>query len=456
MKIFNTLTKKKETLDLLRDFEVSMYVCGPTVYDVGHLGHGRAAVVFDVSRKYFEYKGLKVKFITNYTDIDDKTINRAAELSISVPELVARIVPEYERDFKELGIAPPTKQTYATKYIKEMIELIKRLEKAGVTYSLDDGVYFDVSKFPAYGKLSGQKLEDLQMGARVEVNKNKRNPYDFVLWKFEKPGEPSWESAFGKGRPGWHIECSAMCFKELGETFDIHGGGQDLIFPHHECEIAQSETANGKPFARYWMHNGFVNINKEKMSKSLKNFVTLKEVFKKYSGKVLRLMYLQKHYRAPIDFSWDLIEQARSALARIHEFSIKLAQYKAFGGKADFEKYIQKFLKKFEAAMDDDFETPEALASLYDFISDINKIIDKGFDENAKKKILETLRAVDNVLGIIFSDEKIPKEIIDLANERLIERENKNFEAADNLRSAIIKKGYEIEDTEDGFLIRKV
>lgn len=455
MKIFNTLTKKKETLDLLRDNEVSMYVCGPTVYDVGHLGHGRAATIFDVVRKYFEYKGLKVRFITNYTDIDDKTIARAKELKISVPDLVKKIVPEYERDFKELGIAPPTKQTYATKYIKEMIDLIKRLEKAGATYNLDDGVYFDVSKFKKYGKLSGQRLEELQMGARVEVNKNKRNPYDFVLWKFEKPGEPSWDSPFGKGRPGWHIECSAMCFGELGETFDIHGGGQDLIFPHHECEIAQSETASGKQFARYWMHNGFVNINKEKMSKSLKNFVTLKEVFEKYPGKVLRLMYLQKHYRAPLDFSWDLIESARSALARIHEFSIKLAQYKAYGGMADTEKYIQKFLKKFETAMDDDFETPEALAALYDFISDINKTIDKGFDEVAKEKILHALRRVDSVLGVIFSDEKIPREIIDLANERLAERKNKNFKKADELRLAIMKKGYEIEDTEDAFLIRK-
>lgn len=453
MKIFNTLAKKKEIFKPLRDGEISMYVCGPTVYDVGHLGHGRAAVVFDIIRKYFEYKGFNVKFITNYTDIEDKIINRAAERAITVEALVKEIIPEYERDFKELGIAAPTKQTYATKYIKEMIDLIKRLDHAGATYKLDDGIYFDISKFKKYGALSGQKLEDLQMGSRVEVNKNKRNPQDFVLWKFDKPGEPSWPSPWGKGRPGWHIECSAMCFSELGETFDIHGGGQDLIFPHHECEIAQSECASGKQFAKYWMHNGFVNINKEKMSKSLKNFVTLKDVFEKYSGRVLRFMYLQKHYRAPIDFSWDLIESTKNSLARIHEFSTKLMQYIA-NGKSAVD--TTGFLKKFEKAMNNDFETPEALAALFDFINDVNKKMEKGFSADTKEKVISALKKVDAVFGIIFSEEKIPHHIVVLANERLAERHNKNFGRADEIRKEIISEGYDIEDMKDGYILKKI
>ncbi|KKR06999.1 MAG: cysteinyl-tRNA synthetase, cysteinyl-tRNA synthetase [Candidatus Peregrinibacteria bacterium GW2011_GWC2_39_14] len=458
MKIYNTLKKKKQEFKPIKEGEVKMYVCGPTVYDLGHLGHGRAATVFDMIRKYLEYKGNEVNFVTNYTDIDDKMINRAKEKGISVSELAAQIIPEYERDFAAIGIKPATKQTRATDYIQPMVELIKKLEEVGAAYELKDGVYFDIKKFKKYGKLSGQSLKDLQMGARVDVNEEKRNPQDFVLWKFEKPDEPSWDSPWGKGRPGWHLECSAMVKKELGETIDIHGGGQDLIFPHHECEVAQSEAANGCDFANFWVHNGFVNINKEKMSKSLHNFITLRDVLNKYSGQVLRLFYLQKHYRAPLDFSEEALEQAKNGLKRVHDFSLKLVQAEGDGGNFETtpKSAIEKFVKKFEKAMDDDFETPSALAALFDFISDVNKVLEKGLNQKSKSEILAVLKRVDEVLGIVFSVEKIPLEVVSLANERLIERKNRNFARSDELRKEIVVKGYDIEDTKDGFILKKI
>jgi cysteinyl-tRNA synthetase len=456
MKIYNTLKKKKQEFKPIKEGEVKMYVCGPTVYDSSHLGHGRAATVFDMIRKYLEYKGNEVNFVTNYTDIDDKMINRAKEKEISVSELAAQIIPEYERDFAAIGIKSATKQTRATDYIQPMIDLIKKLEEVGAAYVLKDGVYFDIKKFKKYGKLSGQSLKDLQMGARVDVNEEKHNPQDFVLWKFEKPGEPSWDSPWGKGRPGWHLECSAMVKKELGKTIDIHGGGQDLIFPHHECEVAQSEMANGCEFANFWIHNGFVNINKEKMSKSLHNFVILRDVLNEYSGQVLRLFYLQKHYRAPLDFSEEALEQAKNGLKRVHDFSLKLVQGDGNGGEVVSGSVIEKFIKKFEKAMDDDFETPSALAALFDFISDVNKALEKGLNQKSKSEILAVLKRVDEVFGIIFSSERIPLEVVSLANERLIERKNRNFARSDELRKEIIAKGYDIEDTKDGYILKKI
>ncbi|MBI2634818.1 cysteine--tRNA ligase [Candidatus Peregrinibacteria bacterium] len=298
IQIFNTKSGKKEKFKPLKNGCAGMYVCGPTVYDSAHLGHGRSAVSFDVIRRYFVYRGYNVKFVSNYTDIDDKMINRAHEEGIEVSELAEKIVPEYERDYGALGVMKPDIQPKATEHIEEMVEIIKKLEDGGYTYVLDDGVYFDVNKFAAYGELSGQNLENLKMGARVEVKESKRNPYDFVLWKFKKEGEPFWASPWGDGRPGWHIECSAMSYKHLGESFDIHGGGLDLTFPHHECEVAQSIGAFGKgKFARYWIHNGFITIDNEKMSKSLGNFFTLKDIFKKYAPKAVRLMFLQKQWK---------------------------------------------------------------------------------------------------------------------------------------------------------------
>ncbi|MEK7547952.1 MAG: cysteine--tRNA ligase, partial [Patescibacteria group bacterium] len=303
MKIFDTKSGKKVEFIPLKKGEIGMYVCGPTVYDTAHLGHGRSAVSFDVIRRYFIYKGYKVNYVSNYTDIDDKMINRAKDERIEVSELAARVIPIYEKDYAALGVMKPDVQPRATEYIKEMVKLIEKLDSKGYVYVLDDGVYFDVTKFADYGKFSGQALSELQMGARVEVKETKRNPQDFVLWKFKKEGEPSWEGPkiagqLGQqGRPGWHIECSAMSYKNLGESFDIHGGGLDLKFPHHECEVAQSVACfGGGTFAKYWLHNGFINIDNEKMSKSLGNFFTLKEIFEKYDPQVVRFMFLQTHY----------------------------------------------------------------------------------------------------------------------------------------------------------------
>jgi cysteinyl-tRNA synthetase len=321
MKIFNSKSGKKEIFESIENDKVGIYVCGPTVYDSPHLGHGRSAVSFDVIRRYFLYKGYSVKFVSNYTDVDDKMINRANEEGVSIKELADRVIVEYQKDYEDLGIMPPDVQPKATDHIEEVIDIVSRLESEGVTYMLEDGVYFDVSKYPDYGKFSSQNIEDLQMGARVEVKEAKRNPQDFVLWKLKKEGEPFWASPWGDGRPGWHIECSAMSFRHLGEKFDIHGGGLDLKFPHHECEVAQSLSCFGEEsFARYWMHNGFIQVDNEKMSKSLGNFFSLKDIFKKYDPKVVRFMFLQTHYRNPINFSDVLLEQAGAGLDRLHGF----------------------------------------------------------------------------------------------------------------------------------------
>ncbi|MBP9770953.1 cysteine--tRNA ligase, partial [Candidatus Gracilibacteria bacterium] len=321
IKIYDTLTAKKVDFVPLDEGKVGIYVCGPTVYDSAHLGHGRSAVSFDVIRRYFIYRGYEVKYVSNYTDIDDKMINRANQEGISVKELSDKVIPIYAKDYGALGVMVPDVQPLATDHVPEMIELIQGLEKQGFTYVLDDGVYYEVAKFTEYGKLSKQKLEDLRVGSRVEVKDGKKSPYDFVLWKFKKEGEPSWSSPWGEGRPGWHIECSAMTWKHLGEKFDIHGGGLDLTFPHHECEIAQSEPVFGKgSFSKYWMHNGFINVDNEKMSKSLGNFFTLKEIFEKYDPKVVRFMFLQTHYRNPVNFSNVLLDQAKAGLSRLHDF----------------------------------------------------------------------------------------------------------------------------------------
>ncbi|MDP2624980.1 MAG: cysteine--tRNA ligase, partial [Candidatus Peregrinibacteria bacterium] len=328
--VYNTLTNQKEGFKPIQEGKVDMYLCGPTVYDNGHLGHGRSAVAFDIIRRYLEYvyREENVTFVTNYTDIDDKMINRANEEGITVKELADRIIPEYEKDYGSLGVKPPTIQTLATEYVDQMIEIVEKLIKEEYAYELEDGVYFEVEKFKEYGKLSNQKREELQAGSRIDKNDNKRHPHDFVLWKKEKPGEPSWDSPWGKGRPGWHIECSAMSYSNLGQPFDIHGGGQDLTFPHHECEIAQSEAAYGVQFCNVWLHNGFITVDKEKMSKSLGNFFTLKDIFKKYDPRAVRYFFLTSHYRSPIEFSDQQLEQAKNTLDRIRDFLLNLSHYK--------------------------------------------------------------------------------------------------------------------------------
>ncbi|MFA6917316.1 MAG: cysteine--tRNA ligase [Candidatus Gracilibacteria bacterium] len=459
LQIYDSRLKKKVEFKPLKKGEVGMYVCGPTVYDKAHLGHGRSAVSFDVVRKYLEYKGYKVLFVSNYTDIDDKMINRAKEEGISVEALADKVIPIYERDYEALGIKKPDIMPKATEHVKEIIELIKKLEKAEYTYVLEDGVCYDVSKYPAYGELSGQSLEELKMGARIDVNESKRNPYDFVLWKFKKEGEPAWQSPWGEGRPGWHIECSAMTWKHLGEKFDIHGGGLDLKFPHHECEAAQSCGAFGKgTFAQYWIHNGFIQVNNEKMSKSLGNFFTLEDIFAKYDPQVVRFMFLQTHYRNPINFSDQLLEQAKASLERIHGFvrviETEIGSMSGDGGVVDFDKYK----KDFENSMDNDFDTSGALSVVFDLVKEANTLKTEGkLSKSDAEKIMSFLKGIDSVLGIISprGEATIDSDVQSMITQREEARKNKDFKKSDEIRAELLKKGIVLEDTPNGTIWKK-
>ncbi|MFA5947556.1 MAG: cysteine--tRNA ligase [Candidatus Gracilibacteria bacterium] len=468
MKIYDSRLQKKIDFKPIKEGEIKMYVCGPTVYDRAHLGHGRSSVSFDVIRRYFEYKGFKVTYVSNYTDIEDKMINRAKEEGITVKELADKVIPIYERDYGLLGIKKPDFQPKATQYIDEMIEIIKELEEKGFIYVIDgDGVYYDVSKYKDYGELSGQKLDDLKIGARIDVNDQKRNPYDFVLWKFKKEGEPSWKSPWGEGRPGWHIECSAMVWKLLGEKFDIHGGGLDLKFPHHECEIAQSCGAFGKgTFAQHWMHNGFIQINNEKMSKSLGNFFTLEDIFKKYDPQVVRFMFLQTHYRNPINFSDQLLEQAKSGLRRVHDFVGELNRRKNHAkdnhindNQIDTEliSILNEAKELFESSMDDDFNTSGALSSVFMLLDKVISIIHKTLSVEEFDKILDYLGKMDSILGVIFprEEQKIGGDVEDLIKQREEARKNKDFKKSDEIRADLLKKGIVLEDTPNGTIWKK-
>lgn len=459
MKVYNTLTRKKEEFRPLNGNTVKMYLCGPTVYAPAHLGHGRSSVAFDVVRRYLMFKGYDVIFASNYTDIDDKMIKNAKEKNLTVKELADSVMPLYEKDYGELNVLPPDHQPRATQYISDIIDIIKKLEEKDATYELEDGVYFDISTFPDYGKLSNQKLEELQMGARVEVNEDKRNPQDFALWKKEKPGEPSFESPWGKGRPGWHVECSAMSMSLLGETLDIHAGGADLVFPHHECEIAQSEKATGEPFAKYWMHNGFININEEKMSKSLGNIISLNDLITEYGGDVIRYLYLQTHYRSPINFTDSLLEQSKNSLARIHDFVRNLEMPKEKGGLSDqVKQYVENARTKFISGMDDDFETPEALAALYELIKDINIYQDDiNLTQSDKDEILKFLHEIDTVFAFIFTEkQEISEEIEELIENREKARKEKDYQKADEIRDLLKEKGVIVEDTDKGTIWKNI
>lgn len=436
-----------------------MYVCGPTVYDIGHLGHARAAVSFDIIRRYFIYKGFRVTFVSNITDVDDKIIKRAAEEGIAESELAARIIPEYEKDYGALGIMPSDHQPRATQYIPKMVTLVEKLMKKGAAYETNDGVYFDVSSFKDYGKLSKKKVEELHAGARIVVDEKKRNPADFALWKKEKPGEPSWKGPHGiAGRPGWHIECSAMSMDLLGETFDIHGGGIDLVFPHHEDEIAQSESATGKPFSRFWLHNGHIQVDKEKMSKSLGNFFTIKEILAKYHPLVVRYFLLSTHYRMPIDFSDDLLEQAKNSLSRLHDFMRRLrnAVIASFAPQPQnvtlsMSKRVQETEQEFERALDDDLEISKALAALFDFINEANKLFDAGkFPKNDIARIQAAMEKFDSVLGVLKHDEVLSADTEKLIAERNEARKNKDFKKSDAIRKELEKRGILLEDTANG------
>jgi cysteinyl-tRNA synthetase len=439
LRLYNTLTRKKEIFKPVHDKNVHMYVCGPTVNDVPHLGHARQQISFDILRRYLTFLGYNVKFVSNITDIEDKIIGKANELGVSIKELSKKNEKEHMQDYKELGIEKPNVQPRATEYISQMIDLVKRLEKKGYTYTIEgDGVYYDISKFNNYGKLSHQKVENLKTGARVKAKNEKRNDGDFVLWKFSKKGEPSWDSPWGKGRPGWHIECSAMSYSILGLPLDIHGGGQDLIFPHHEDEIAQSEAGYGKKFSNYWMHNGMVNVDNVKMSKSLGNFTTVKYLLKEFSGEVIRYFVISAYYRKPIDFTRSGMEYAKNSYQRLKNIISSLS---------DDKKLNKKYLKEFEKAMNDDINTPRALQVLWKLVRD-KKAIGK----------IQTIKKVDGVLGLdLLKKEKveIPEEVRKLADERETARKNKNWKRSDELREKINKKGYVIEDTDKGWEIKR-
>ncbi len=453
LKLYNTLARKKEIFKPVNKKEVRIYVCGPTVNDVPHLGHARSQISFDVLRRYLKFLGYKVKFVSNITDIEDKIINKAKELGISIKELTKKNYSEHMEDYSALGIEKPDVQPFATKYVKEMINLISNLEKKGYTYVVEnDGVYFDISKFKDYGKLSHQKIENLKTGARVQ--KNKKNN-DFVLWKFSKKGEPSWKSPWGDGRPGWHIECSAMSYSILGLPLDIHGGGQDLIFPHHEDEIAQSEAGYGKKFANFWVHNGMVNVDKVKMSKSLGNFRTIKDLLEKYSGEVIRYFVISTQYRKPIDFSNKSLENAKNSYERLKNICADLDDDKKIRSeqcsgivRPSVVKRNKNYLEEFESAMNDDLNTPNALQVLWKLVR----------DENALGKY-KTIKKIDEVFGLKLLEKekvKIPLEIKKMIKEREIARREKDWGKADELRDEIKRKGFVLEDGEKGVEVKKL
>lgn len=461
MKIYDTLSKKKVELATLKDRNIGIYLCGPTVYDYGHLGHGRSAVVFDLMRRFLMYRGFRVTFVRNWTDIDDRTIERAAREGVSVRELTERFIEIYREDFASLNILEPDFAPKATDHIAHMLEHIEKLFEKGHAYILDDGVYFDVSTFPQYGSLSGQEKEGLRTGARVAPSDKKRNPGDFVLWKFEKPGEPSWESRWGKGRPGWHIECSAMSVLYLGETFDIHCGGQDLIFPHHEDEIAQARGA-GYGFARYWMHNGFLNIDDEKMSKSLGNFFTLRQAFEKFNPLSVRFFLLQTHYRSPLSFSEDALRQADSARERYDNFLLRVSERASQQGHGKKNGRVAMLVKEatggFEEGLDDDLNVSKSLASISDLVREVNRMIDErtlGSDDAGI--VYDFMKGVDSVLGVFtFERELLPADIERLIEERNRAREKKEYERADSIRQQLADRGILLEDTKQGTRWKKI
>ena len=407
LSIYNTLTGKKEPFHPLQPKIVRMYVCGVTVYDYSHIGHARSALVFDVIRRYLESTGYQVEFVKNFTDVDDKIIKRANEQGVSCETLTAKYIQAYYEDMERLGIRQASIEPKATEHMTDIVRLTETLVKKGLAYQVDGDVYFEVAKYSGYGHLSKRKLEDLQAGARVDVDERKRSPMDFALWKRSKPGEPSWESPWGPGRPGWHIECSAMSIKYLGETFDIHGGGMDLIFPHHENEIAQSSGATGKEFARYWIHNGFVQINQEKMSKSLGNFFTIREIFEKSewpeaeTGEMLRYFLLGTHYRSPLDFSDRSLQEAKNALDGFYDLFTRLNESE---DRATADKRLMAAIAErkvaFRDAMDDDFNTPVAIAVLQRLKSDVNKLLSQGLSTEARKIAREEFRSLGNNLGL--------------------------------------------------------
>ena len=465
MKIFNTMTRRKDDFIPLSEGKVGIYVCGSTVYDFIHIGNARPMVVFDTLRRYFEYLGYEVTYIQNFTDIDDKMIKRANESGITVKQLGDRFINEFYTDANGLGIMPASVNPRATEHIQEIINIISTLEEKGFAYNVDGDVYFDTQKFSSYGRLCGQNLDDLNMGARIDVNNVKKNPMDFALWKSKKEGEPYWESPWGEGRPGWHIECSAMSMKYLGPTFDIHAGGLDLIFPHHENEIAQSECCTGKQFARYWMHNGYIQINGEKMSKSLGNFITVRQVSEKYDLEVLRMFLLQVQYRNPINYTDDAILATKNALDRLYNLKFRLEQIisekkdDASENDPEWQSALDKYRTAFIAKMDDDLNTADALSVIFDLVREINTSINDDFSSSKAKAALNMLTELTGVLGLLkrrTNDTSIDSEIEELIAQRQAARKNKNWAEADRIRDLLKSKGIILEDTKDGVHWKKI
>ncbi len=459
IKVYNTLNKKKEEFIPLTPGEVKMYVCGPTVYNFFHIGNGRTFIVFDTIRRYFEYRGFKVDFVQNFTDIDDKMIKKANEEGTTVKKIGDTYIKEYYQDADALNIERATVNPRATEFIGEIIKFVKGLVDKGYAYEVDGDVYFSTKKFEGYGKLSGQNIEDLQSGARISVDERKKDPMDFAIWKAQKPGEPAWNSPWGMGRPGWHIECSCMAKKLLGETIDIHAGGSDLKFPHHENEIAQSEALTGEPFARYWLHSAFVNVNNEKMSKSLNNFFTAREILERYDADVIRFLMLSAHYRQQLNFSEDLLESAKASVERIYnaignlenlidEVSREEINEEEKAYLESLNKYKEKYIEK----MDDDFNTADAITAIFDLIKDTNTNITIDSSKELAQKALELIRELGAPLGMFQKSTKgnLEEEIEALIAKRQQARKDRDFALADKIRDELKDRGIVLEDTPQG------
>lgn len=468
LKIYNSLSKKKEEFKPVNPPNVHMYNCGPTVYDYFHIGNARSFIMGDIIRKYLIYKGYNVKYVMNLTDVEDKIIKKANEQKIDTTKITSKFIDAFLEDIKRLGVQEADVYPKATEHMDDIISMVENLEEKGLAYNVNGNVFYNVSKFNGYGKLSGKKIDELESGSRIEINEEKKNPLDFALWKKAKEGEPSWDSPWGKGRPGWHIECSAMSCKHLGNTFDIHAGGNDLIFPHHENEIAQSEAASGQKFVNYWMHFGFLNINNEKMSKSLGNFFTAREILKTYSAEAIRMSFAQTHYAGPLNFSEEFLQSAQKGLEKLVNIAEKIEEELKHDNEGsvlgfDFNRYVNAF----EEAMDDDFNTPQATAVIFDFVRDVNRTIsenehiDKAFYIHAKTFLEKTAQGVLGILNFEnlnkVSDGSLESELIELLiNLRSEAKNEKNYTLADKIRDRLTAIGIVLQDSKEKTTYKKV
>ena len=464
MKIFNTMTRSKEEFKPLEEGKVKMYVCGPTVYNYIHVGNARPFIIFDTLRRYLEYRGYEVTYVQNFTDVDDKIIKRGHEENIPPEEVAKKYIEEYFVDADGLGIKRATVHPQVTNNIEEIRECVKELEDKGYAYAVNGDVYFDTQKFNDYGKLSGIKQDELEAGSRIEVNDQKRHPMDFVLWKAKKEGEPGWMSPWGEGRPGWHIECSVMSRRYLGDTIDIHAGGQDLKFPHHENEIAQSEARSGKTFSNYWMHNEYININNEKMSKSKGNFFTVRDISKLYDLEIVRLFMLSTHYRNPINFSDEILNQSKAGLERLYnakerlEFIIsKLSDNAENAEELKLEEELNSFRQRFIEAMDDDLNTADALSIVFELARFMNSNVNENSTKEFAKKVLDEFNELTSVLNIVNKkqDDMLDEEIEALIQKRTEAKKNRDFKLADEIRDELLEKGIILEDTRQGVKWRR-